>query len=268
VLLLVQALLIAPRFAKYILAPFFPAAETPAAPTGDDGYAYTTDLYDVQPRSIVIEWGAGSVEIVRTDGSSIELTERSYSPLESDDRLITNAANSAMEIRSSKEKDLADQPEKFLTLALPEELCGALDTLTVITYSAGVSFRDLSGGVCAAATISGSLDLAGQFDTWQVETISGSAVLTAPNGKMRVSTVSGNVSLREIDRESSVNTKSGSVSIRTPMEDFTLTFDTVSGQLTEAGLFGTKEYRTYIYGSGGTALTVTTNSGDLTLAKD
>ena len=220
-----------------------------------------------------IDWVAGDVKIMVTDGEEIVVTEHVDRGIPAEYALLLEADNT-LRIRYSNDVWGIDMPEKDLTVLLPRTVA---ENLTAV---------DLSG--VSADFAVGKLTVR---DAFSFDTTSGKLEMqsmNAPQAKATVSSVSGNVELdgsfREVKAGSTsgeidlmlrnapaaveVSTVSGEVDVELPAgTGFTLDYSTVSGEL-ECDFPLTKSVDgKYVCGDGACRMEVGTTSGSLSVER-
>ena len=238
--------------------------------------SYTGGEIRVPAESITalsIDWVAGDVKIMVTDGEEIVVTEHVDRGIPEEYALCVEADN-ALRIRYSNDVWGNDMPEKDLTVLLPRTVA---ENLTAV---------DLSG--VSADFAVGKLTVR---DAFSFDTTSGKLEMqsmNAPQAKATVSSVSGNVELdgsfREVKAGSTsgeidlmlrnapaaveVSTVSGEVDVELPAgTGFTLDYSTVSGEL-ECDFPLTKSVDgKFVCGDGACRIEVGTTSGSLSVER-
>ena len=238
--------------------------------------SYTGGEIRVPAESITalsIDWVAGDVKIMVTDGEEIVVTEHVDRGIPAEYALLLEADNT-LRIRYSNDVWGIDMPEKDLTVLLPRTVA---ENLTAV---------DLSG--VSADFAVGKLTVR---DAFSFDTTSGKLEMqsmNAPQAKATVSSVSGNVeldgSLREVKAGSTsgeidlmlrnapaaveVSTVSGEVDVELPAgTGFTLDYSTVSGEL-ECDFPLTKSVDgKYVCGDGACRMEIGTTSGSLSVER-
>ena len=220
-----------------------------------------------------IDWVAGDVKIMVTDGEEIVVTEHADRGIPAEYALLLEADNT-LRIRYSNDVWGIDMPEKDLTVLLPRTVA---ENLTAV---------DLSG--VSADFAVGKLTVR---DAFSFDTTSGKLEMqsmNAPQAKATVSSVSGNVELdgsfREVKAGSTsgeidlmlrnapaaveVSTVSGEVDVELPAgTGFTLDYSTVSGEL-ECDFPLTKSVDgKYVCGDGACRMEIGTTSGSLSVER-
>ena len=238
--------------------------------------SYTGGEIRVPAESITalsIDWVAGDVKIMVTDGEEIVVTEHVDRGIPEEYALCVEADNT-LRIRYSNDVWGNDMPEKDLTVLLPRTVA---ENLTAV---------DLSG--VSADFAVGKLTVR---DAFSFDTTSGKLEMqsmNAPQAKATVSSVSGNVELdgsfREVKAGSTsgeidlmlrnapaaveVSTVSGEVDVELPAgTGFTLDYSTVSGEL-ECDFPLTKSVDgKYVCGDGACRMEIGTTSGSLSVER-
>ena len=238
--------------------------------------SYTGGEIRVPAESITalsIDWVAGDVKIMVTDGEEIVVTEHADRGIPEEYALCVEADNT-LRIRYSNDVWGIDMPEKDLTVLLPRTVA---ENLTAV---------DLSG--VSADFAVGKLTVR---DAFSFDTTSGKLEMqsmNAPQAKATVSSVSGNVELdgsfREVKAGSTsgeidlmlrnapaaveVSTVSGEVDVELPAgTGFTLDYSTVSGEL-ECDFPLTKSVDgKYVCGDGACRMEIGTTSGSLSVER-
>ena len=238
--------------------------------------SYTGGEIRVPAESITalsIDWVAGDVKIMVTDGEEIVVTEHADHGIPEEYALQLEADNT-LRIRYSNDVWGNDMPEKDLTVLLPRTVA---ENLTAV---------DLSG--VSADFAVGKLTVR---DAFSFDTTSGKLEMqsmNAPQAKATVSSVSGKVELdgsfREVKAGSTsgeidlmlrnapaaveVSTVSGEVDVELPAgTGFTLDYSTVSGEL-ECDFPLTKSVDgKYVCGDGACRMEVGTTSGSLSVER-
>lgn len=238
--------------------------------------SYTGGEIRVPAESITalsIDWVAGDVKIMVTDGEEIVVTEHADRGIPEEYALCVETDNT-LRIRYSNDVWGIDMPEKDLTVLLPRTVA---ENLTAV---------DLSG--VSADFAVGKLTVR---DAFSFDTTSGKLEMqsmNAPQAKATVSSVSGNVELdgsfREVKAGSTsgeidlmlrnapaaveVSTVSGEVDVELPAgTGFTLDYSTVSGEL-ECDFPLTKSVDgKYVCGDGACRMEIGTTSGSLSVER-
>ena len=238
--------------------------------------SYTGGEIRVPAESITalsIDWVAGDVKIMVTDGEEIVVTEHADRGIPAEYALCVEADNT-LRIRYSNDVWGIDMPEKDLTVLLPRTVA---ENLTAV---------DLSG--VSADFAVGKLTVR---DAFSFDTTSGKLEMqsmNAPQAKATVSSVSGKVELdgsfREVKAGSTsgeidlmlrnapaaveVSTVSGEVDVELPAgTGFTLDYSTVSGELEyDFPLTKSKDGK-FVCGDGACRIEVGTTSGSLSVER-
>ena len=220
-----------------------------------------------------IDWVAGDVKIMVTDGEEIVVTEHVDRGIPAEYALLLEA-DDTLRIRYSNDVWGIDMPEKDLTVLLPRTVA---ENLTAV---------DLSG-----VSADFAVDKLTVRESFSFDTTSGklkTEVLTATGAKADVNSVSGDIELdgsfREVKAGSTsgeidlmlrnapaaveVSTVSGEVDVELPAgTGFTLDYSTVSGEL-ECDFPLTKSVDgKYVCGDGACRMEIGTTSGSLSVER-
>ena len=223
--------------------------------------------------ALSIDWVAGDVKIMVTDGEEIVVTEHADRGIPAEYALLLEADNT-LRIRYSNDVWGIDMPEKDLTVLLPRTVA---ENLTAV---------DLSG-----VSADFAVDKLTVRESFSFDTTSGklkTEVLTATGAKADVNSVSGDIELdgsfREVKAGSTsgeidlmlrnapaaveVSTVSGDVDVELPAgTGFTLDYSTVSGEL-ECDFPLTKSVDgKYVCGDGACRMEIGTTSGSLSVER-
>ena len=238
--------------------------------------SYTGGEIRVPTESITalsIDWVAGDVKIMVTDGEEIVVTEHVDRGIPEEYALCVETDNT-LRIRYSNDVWGIDMPEKDLTVLLPRTVA---ENLTAV---------DLSG-----VSADFAVDKLTVRESFSFDTTSGklkTEVLTATGAKADVNSVSGDIELdgsfREVKAGSTsgeidlmlrnapaaveVSTVSGEVDVEVPAgTGFTLDYSTVSGELEyDFPLTKSKDGK-YVCGDGACRIEVGTTSGSLSVER-
>ena len=223
--------------------------------------------------ALSIDWVAGDVKIMVTDGEEIVVTEHADRGIPAEYALLLEEDNT-LRIRYSNDVWRIDMPEKDLTVLLPRTVA---ENLTAV---------DLSG-----VSADFAVDKLTVRESFSFDTTSGklkTEVLTATGAKADVNSVSGDIELdgsfREVKAGSTsgeidlmlrnapaaveVSTVSGEVDVELPAgTGFTLDYSTVSGEL-ECDFPLTKSVDgKFVCGDGACRIEVGTTSGSLSVER-
>ena len=238
--------------------------------------SYTGGEIRVPAESITalsIDWVAGDVKIMVTDGEEIVVTEHVDRGIPEEYALCVEADNT-LRIRYSNDVWGNDMPEKDLTVLLPRTVAENLTAVNLsgvsadfavdkLTVRESFSFDTTSGRLKTEAltatgakadvnSVSGDIELDGSFREVKAGSTSGETDLKLRNGPaaVEVSTVSG-----EVDVELPAGT------------GFTLDYSTVSGELEyDFPLTKSKDGK-YVCGDGACRIEVGTTSGSLSVER-
>ena len=213
---------------------------------GINSYAYLySDKYSAgsgdvpasEVNSLDIDWAAGSVDIVYTDGNTVEFTETCAKPLDESEQMHWYVNNGCLMIKYKAAKvgisfdlSLAMTPSKSLTVSLPRGL--ELDGLNIDVASTSVKGDDLMAKKASIDTASGSVALSfTSVEDIKLDTASGEVNVAAKCdiNSIEVDTASGKVDVSVMNGSSLVtDTASGEVNISAGSFDL-VNIDTSSG---------------------------------------
>ena len=223
--------------------------------------------------ALSIDWVAGDVKIMVTDGEEIVVTEHADRGIPAEYALLLEADNT-LRIRYSNDVWGIDMPEKDLTVLLPRTVA---ENLTAV---------DLSG-----VSADFAVDKLTVRESFSFDTTSGklkTEVLTATGAKADVNSVSGDIELdgsfREVKASSTsgeidlklrngpaaveVSTVSGEVDVELPAgTGFTLDYSTVSGELEYDFQLTKSKDGKFVCGDGACRIEVGTTSGSLSVER-
>lgn len=223
--------------------------------------------------ALSIDWVAGDVKIMVTDGEEIVVTEHADRGIPAEYALLLEADNT-LRIRYSNDVWGIDMPEKDLTVLLPRTVA---ENLTAV---------DLSG-----VSADFAVDKLTVRESFSFDTTSGklkTEVLTATGAKADVNSVSGDIELdgsfREVKAGSTsgeidlmlrnapaaveVSTVSGEVDVELPAgTGFTLDYSTVSGELEYDFPLTKSVDGKYVCGDGACRMEIGTTSGSLSVER-
>ena len=223
--------------------------------------------------ALSIDWVAGDVKIMVTDGEEIVVTEHADHGIPEEYALQLEADNT-LRIRYSNDVWGIDMPEKDLTVLLPRTVA---ENLTAVDLS-GVSANFAVGKLTVRDdfsfdTTSGKLEMqsmnAPQAKA-DVSSVSGKVELDGSFREVKAGSTSGEIDLmlRNAPAAVEVSTVSGEVDVELPAgTGFTLDYSTVSGELEyDFPLTKSKDGK-YVCGDGACRIEVGTTSGSLSVER-
>ena len=166
--------------------------------------------------ALSIDWVAGDVKIMVTDGEEIVVTEHADRGIPAEYALLLEADNT-LRIRYSNDVWGIDMPEKDLTVLLPRTVA---ENLTAV---------DLSG-----VSADFAVDKLTVRESFSFDTTSGklkTEVLTATGAKADVNSVSGDIELDGSFREVKASSTSGEIDLKLRNGPAAVEVSTVSGEV-------------------------------------
>ena len=252
-------------------------------------YEVGNGVTDVKVDRVEIDWIFGDIKIAYHSLDNIRITEKSDTDLSDSMVMRYRIVGTTLKIKycASGSWNL-DDVEKDLTLYLPNGL--VLEELNIDTKTDVVTLTELNAVNLTVESTSASvmLDNCNVSNEMTLETVSGNLHITADKiNKLKIETVSGRMnifaeSIKDIEIETTsgktvldcayigtanINSVSGGVELKLPEDSaFTVRYSSVSGKLTSA-LDYTKEDKAYHINGGGRGYKISTNSGDVSIAK-
>ena len=238
--------------------------------------SYTGGEIRVPAESITalsIDWVAGDVKIMVTDGEEIVVTEHADRGIPAEYALLLEADNT-LRIRYSNDVWGIDMPEKDLTVLLPRTVAENLTAVDLSGVSADFAVGKLTvRDAFSFDTTSGKLEMqsmnAPQAKA-DVSSVSGKVELDGSFREVKAGSTSGEIDLmlRNAPAAVEVSTVSGEVDVELPAgTGFTLDYSTVSGEL-ECDFPLTKSVDgKYVCGDGACRIEVGTTSGSLSVER-
>lgn len=220
-----------------------------------------------------IDWVAGDVKIMVTDGEEIVVTEHADRGIPAEYALLLEADNT-LRIRYSNDVWGIDMPEKDLTVLLPRTVAENLTAVDLSGVSANFAVGKLTvRDAFSFDTTSGKLEMqsmnAPQAKA-DVNSVSGKVELDGSFREVKAGSTSGEIDLmlRNAPAAVEVSTVSGEVDVELPAgTGFTLDYSTVSGEL-ECDFPLTKSVDgKYVCGDGACRIEVGTTSGSLSVER-
>lgn len=220
-----------------------------------------------------IDWVAGDVKIMVTDGEEIVVTEHADRGIPAEYALLLEADNT-LRIRYSNDVWGIDMPEKDLTVLLPRTVAENLTAVDLSGVSANFAVGKLTvRDAFSFDTTSGKLEMqsmnAPQAKA-DVNSVSGDIELDGSFREVKAGSTSGEIDLmlRNAPAAVEVSTVSGEVDVELPAgTGFTLDYSTVSGEL-ECDFPLTKSVDgKFVCGDGACRIEVGTTSGSLSVER-
>ena len=220
-----------------------------------------------------IDWVAGDVKIMVTDGEEIVVTEHADRGIPAEYALLLEADNT-LRIRYSNDAWGIDMPEKDLTVLLPRTVAENLTAVDLSGVSANFAVGKLTvRDAFSFDTTSGKLEMqsmnAPQAKA-DVSSVSGKVELDGSFREVKAGSTSGEIDLmlRNAPAAVEVSTVSGEVDVELPAgTGFTLDYSTVSGELEyDFPLTKSKDGK-FVCGDGACRIEVGTTSGSLSVER-
>ncbi len=256
--------------------------------------------------SLDIDWIDGSVTVAYHKENTVEISETAKKNLSDAEKLHWWLDGNILHIKYARsETTITGNPQKSLTVTLPENAGTPLKSADIATVSGSLRCVPLYAGKVNLSTISGRIDAECAADVLNASTVSGKITLTASANEIALSAISGateadighaetlklsgtsgkikisaaEIKKAEIDSISGaveaalrktdslkISTVSGSVRLSLPKDmGFTADFSTVSGSLSNE-ISAVRTGSRCVLGDGNAAIDVNTVSGSLTLA--
>ena len=220
-----------------------------------------------------IDWVAGDVKIMVTDGEEIVVTEHADHGIPEEYALQLEADNT-LRIRYSNDVWGIDMPEKDLTVLLPRTVAENLTAVDLSGVSADFAVDKLTvRDAFSFDTASGKLKTEALTATGakaDVNSVSGDIELDGSFREVKAGSTSGEIDLmlRNAPAAVEVSTVSGEVDVELPAgTGFTLDYSTVSGELEyDFPLTKSKDGK-YVCGDGACRIEVGTTSGSLSVER-
>ena len=238
--------------------------------------SYTGGEIRVPAESITalsIDWVAGDVKIMVTDGEEIVVTEHVDRGIPEEYALCLETDNT-LRIRYSNDVWGIDMPEKDLTVLLPRTVAENLTEVDLSGVSADFAVGKLTvRDAFSFDTTSGKLEMQSMNAPQAkatVSSVSGKVELDGSFREVKAGSTSGEIDLmlRNAPAAVEVSTVSGEVDVELPAgTGFTLDYSTVSGEL-ECDFPLTKSVDgKYVCGDGACRMEVGTTSGSLSVER-
>ena len=238
--------------------------------------SYTGGEIRVPAESITalsIDWVAGDVKIMVTDGEEIVVTEHVDRGIPEEYALCVETDNT-LRIRYSNDGWGIDMPEKDLTVLLPRTVAENLTEVDLSGVSADFAVGKLTvRDAFSFDTTSGKLEMQSMNAPQAkatVSSVSGKVELDGSFREVKAGSTSGEIDLmlRNAPAAVEVSTVSGEVDVELPAgTGFTLDYSTVSGEL-ECDFPLTKSVDgKYVCGDGACRMEIGTTSGSLSVER-
>ena len=184
--------------------------------------------------SIGIEWIAGEIRITPHDGNEIRVAELAQRELRNNERFYVSTSGDKLVIRYAEHNLRGRVPRKQLEVFVPRALSENINILSIEAVSGDVYITDITASTLNCETVSGSINLSGEFDNAKVNSVSGRITLfnSAQNSVVDAENVSGAMEISGAYDRVDVNTVSGSVSVTSTVTPTSFKADSVSGSFT------------------------------------
>lgn len=237
---------------------------------GDGGnYSVGNGAVSAAVSEISINWVAGSVTVLLTDGDEIRITE-DYDGDHDDNRLRWRVDDGELSIRYCRKIRYSDKVgAKNLTVEIPRS-AALLSELQIVTVSATQDIR-VSARELDIETVSGSAAALGDYDSVDAETVSGDVNF---EGYFRIGSfegASGNLELHLTKQaaELDVDTVSGRTRLVLPEDTtgFSVDRESVSGRV-EVNGFSFDSVGSDRWGDGSMDIRLESVSGNLVIERE
>ncbi len=256
--------------------------------------------------SLEIDWIDGSVTVAYHKENTMEISETAKRNLSDAEKLHWWLDGTTLRVKYARsETTITGNPQKKLTVTLPESADSPLKSVEIVTVSGSIRCMPLYAETVKLSSVSGSINAECAADDLNASTVSGKITLNASANEIRLSATSGAVEAdighaktldisgtsgkirvnateikkAEIDSVSGaveaafqktemlkIGTVSGAVRLSLPKDmGFTADFSTVSGSLNNA-ISAVRTGNRCVLGDGSAAINVSTVSGGLTLS--
>lgn len=221
-----------------------------------------------------INWLDGEVNILPYDGKTIEIKESSSDSLSENEKLQYYFKNGTLIIQYQKSGFFSfglRSHNKNLTVSIPTALCEKITEVSVDSTSGDVRVNGLHAETFHFETVSGNVETADIHSSKECDfdTVSGDLNLSGNFEELEIETVSGECSVFSsvTPSELSFDGVSGGLTLQIPeTSQFTLDFDTTSGSFQND--FATNQTDdTYVCGNGSAQYDIQTVSGDVVIRK-
>jgi len=181
--------------------------------------------------SISIDWVAGEVRIIPHDENEIRVTEFAQRDLHNNEKFYVSTSGDTLVIKYTERNLRRRVPRKQLEVLVPRTLSENMDMLSINTVSEGVYVSEINASVLKCDTVSGSVNISGEFDNIKVNSVSGRVTIenTAQNSVLDAETVSGRMEISGAYDRVVVETVSGGVSVTSAVTPSSLKANSVSG---------------------------------------
>lgn len=256
--------------------------------------------------SLEIDWIDGGVSVAYHKENTVEISETAKRNLSGAEKLHWWLDGTTLRVKYARsETTITGNPQKKLTVTLPESASVPLKSVEIATVSGSIRCVPLYAETVKLSSVSGSINAECAADDLNASTVSGKITLNASANEIKLSATSGAVDAgighakaldissasgkirvnateikkAEIDSVSGaveaalqkteslkIGTVSGAVRLSLPKDmGFTADFSTVSGSLNNA-ISAQRTGNRCVLGDGSAVINVSTVSGGLTLS--
>lgn len=233
----------------------------------ENGKAYFNDhIIEEEVTSVNIDWGAGNVEVFKSDNNKLRVAERSYG--NSRERMEVKVENKELRVRSKNRWmfffNLFKKPSKA-EVYLPEK---QYEKFKLDVTSGKYTVTDLKAKSMIVDSTSGTLDMNNVIsEDFKLDITSGKAMVTGSSKNTTLDMTSGSIEYKtstELERLN-IDSTSGKVSVYLPKNsNFNITSDVTSGKIINEFENQETPLETQIRGNFNIDLT----SGNVTLKKN
>lgn len=239
----------------------------------DEGYSVGNGSTDALVTDIAIDWVAGSVTLLAVDGEEVRVIE-DYDGQKEAHRLRWRVQKGELSVKYCRPAIFGgvDTGSKNLTVEIPRSMLEGLTDINVSAVSA-VQNISLSARELEIRTVSGRVDVKGDYSSLDVETVSGAVNFDGSFREGSLNGVSGawTIRLREQADELDMETVSGGMRVILPKETsgFHIDAESVSGNVDVRGfdkVYHSSEYHgANSWGDGRMEISMESVSGKLTV---
>lgn len=219
-------------------------------------------------KGLDIDWSSGSISVHGGDVDQVTLIESAQEKENS--RLRYKLDGGILKIcERSTTVSLFSSFSKDLEIVLPLALAQSLTSVEVDCASADIRLMELTADKVDIDTASGDITATGDYRSFEIETASGEAELNCSILYLEFDSASGDLTLNSsvAPEKMDVSTASGSSYISIPADaQFTLNYDTASGEQTIDGFAGSLHKEQFICGDGSGDYSFDTASGDVSFS--
>ncbi len=209
--------------------------ESLGGPYEEEG-RYSIDGADI--RNLTVDWTAGEVTVIPSEGNKIELVEYARRELKEEEKLVYAAKGNSLSVNYC-ERHIQHMPAKKLEIFIPKKLTTEFKDFILEGVSAELIVSDITADLFRAETVSGEVQLTGiKAEEMELESTSGSMRIKDSGAPViTISTVSGSIIAKSVTAEEvTAESTSGEISFD-EVQLKKLEADTQSGEITFVGSF-------------------------------